>query len=280
MGLIKESIRKASAITRAEALTPSNHQQQQNQDRVIFSTTYNPMLPNIKDKLNALEPILQASERCREVFTQPPIIAYRRNRSLNDILVSRRLPPDTQVADNTNITIDKSSNICEICNRSFASGKGKMGHITLTHKKKAIEHQQKSQQKPGFHKCNNKQCKLCHLDKKGTFASMINITSTGQVFKIKQHMTCKSHNVIYCVTCTKCMGQYIGETEQELHRRSSSHVSEIRHNKPGLPYVSHFQGCGIEHYSITGVEKLRNNDIRIRKQRELYYKKLFKVSIK
>ena len=82
MGLIKDSIRKAAAVTRAEALTPSTHQQQQNQDRVIFSTTYNPMLPNIKDKLNALEPILHASERCREVFTQPPIIAYRGNRSL------------------------------------------------------------------------------------------------------------------------------------------------------------------------------------------------------
>ena len=46
MGLIKGSIRKAAAVTRAEALTPSTHQQQQNQDRVIFSTIYNPMLPN------------------------------------------------------------------------------------------------------------------------------------------------------------------------------------------------------------------------------------------
>ena len=93
-------------------------------------------------------------------------------------------------------------------------------------------------------------------------------------------MTCKSSNVIYCVTCKKCNGQYIGETEQELHCRSSSHLSEIRHNRPGLPYVSHFRNCGIEFYSITGVEKIRDNDFRIRKQREIFYKKLFKVSIK
>ena len=280
MGLIKDSIRKATAVTRAEALTPSTHQQQQNQDRVIFSTTYNPMLPNIKDKLNALEPILHASERCREVFTQPPIIAYRRNRSLNDIIVSRRLPPDTPVANNiNNITIDKTSNICEICNRSFASGKGKMGHIALTHRKKSMQ-QQPPKSQPGFHKCNNKNCKLCHLDKKGIFTSSINITETGQVHNIKQHITCKSSNMIYCVTCKKCNGQYIGETEQELHRRSSGHLSEIRLNRPGLPYVSHFRNCGIEFYSITAVEKIRDNDFRIRKQREIFYKKLFKVTIK
>ena len=189
MGLIKDGIRKASGITRAEALTPSH--QQQNQDRVIFSTTYNPMLPNIKERLHALEPILQASERCREVFQQPPIIAYRRNRSLNDIIVSRRLPPDTQVASQVHRIIDKTSNICEICGRSFKSGKGKMGHIALTHNKKKANDQQ--EKKPGFHKCNDKRCNLCNHNSKATFGSTINITATGQVFDIKQFMTCKSH---------------------------------------------------------------------------------------
>ena len=276
MGLIKDGIRKASGIPRAEALRPSHQQQQQ--DRVIFSTTYNPMLPNIKERLNALEPILDASERCRQVFKEPPIIAYRRNRSLNDIIVNRRLPPDTQVASQVNITIDKTSNICEICKRTFASGKGKMSHIALTHRKKANQQQQQKPQ--GFHKCNDKRCHLCHHNINGTFGSTINITSTGQVFNIKQHMTCKSHNIIYCITCTKCKDQYIGETEQELHDRSTSHLCDIRKNKSGLPYVTHFQGCGIEHYSIIGVEQLRREDARVRKQREIYYKNLFQVRIK
>ena len=275
MGLIKDGIRKATAVTREEALTPTT-QPEQKRDRVIFSTTYNPMLPNIKQKLDALEPILQASDRCREVFREPPIIAYRRNRSLNDMIVSRRLPPGTLVTTTHTTTIDKNSNICEICQRSFASGKGKMSHVALTHRKK----QQLQQQLPGFHKCNNKLCKLCSIQQNGTFGANINITSTNQVHTIKQHMTCKSHNIIYCVTCTKCKDQYIGETKQELHRRSSGHLADIRKNAPGLPYVAHFSKCGIEHYSIMGIEQLRKEDTPIRKQREIFYKNVFKVAIR
>ena len=278
MGLIKDGIRKASNITRAEALSPSNNEQETKQDRVIFSTTYNPMLPNMKDKLDELQPILQASDRCKEVFKEPPIIAYRRNRSLNDIIVSRRLPPDTVVADKnqTKITIDKSCKTCEICGRSFANGKGKMVHMTLMHKEKD-DHKDQPPKPPGFHKCNTSRCNLCV---KGVFGTNIRITETNEVFHIKQHITCKSKNLIYCVTCKKCMEQYIGETEQELHSRSVGHLSDIRNDKPGLPYVTHFQKCGIEHYSITGIEKLRNSNRAFRKQRELFYKDYFEVRIK
>jgi hypothetical protein len=93
-------------------------------------------------------------------------------------------------------------------------------------------------------------------------------------------MNCKSSNVIYCVTCKKCRGQYIGETEQEIHARQRGHLADIRSNKSGLPYVEHFRGCGIENYTITGVEKLRNSDPHVRKAREKYYKELFDVQIK
>ena len=112
------------------------------------------------------------------------------------------------------------------------------------------------------------------------FGTNIKITETNEVFHIKQHINCKSRNLIYCVTCKKCMEQYIGETEQELHSRSVGHLSDIRNDKPGLPYVTHFQKCGIEHYSITGIEKLRNSNKGFRKQRELFYKDYFQVRIK
>ena len=129
----------------------------------------------------------------------------------------------------------------------------------------------------GFHPCGDKRCNTCKL---GTFTNNINITQTSNTFNIKQHITCKSANVIYCVMCKKCRAQYIGETEQEIHARQRGHLSDINSNESGLPYVKHFRECGVENYTITGVEKLRDRDPHIRKSREKYFKKLFDVQIK
>ena len=128
----------------------------------------------------------------------------------------------------------------------------------------------------GFHKCGDKRCNTC---RKGTFGEKIHIASTQKDFTIHQSMTCKTSNVIYCITCTKCRAQYIGETGQEIHQRQTGHLNDINHNVAGLPYVRHFNKFGVEHYTITGVEKLRSRDPQIRKTREAFFKKLFKVTI-
>ena len=86
-------------------------------------------------------------------------------------------------------------------------------------------------------------------------------------------------HVIYCITCKKCREQYVGETEQELHCRQRGHLHDINSNKSGLPYVTHFRKCGIENYTITAIEKVRQNNTDIRRAREKYYKQLFDVKI-
>ena len=272
MGLIKDGIRKASLLNRDELLQPTTVREKD--ERIIFSTTYNPMIPDLKEKLYNLQPILHSSPKCRKLFPQPPIIAYRRNRNLNDLLVSRRLPSDTVIypaAASTNI--DKTSNICEECGLSFSTAKGKVIHYTKMHKN--VQNTPPAQ--TGFTRCGDKRCNTCKI---GTFGTTIPITSTNKTFTIKQALTCKSSNIIYCVTCKKCLDQYIGETEQELHQREAGHISDIKNNRTGLPYVMHFQNCGIEHYTVTAVEKVRRNNGEIRKSREKYYKQLFDVKIK
>ena len=273
LGMIKDSIRKATARSRDELLQPKEDQEGIHDGRVIFSTTYNPIVPDLKQKLKEFQPVLQTSERCKEVFTNPPLLAYRRNRNLNDMLVSRRLPNNQQIiSDPENIVYDRNSTSCEQCGRLFDTPRGKLIHISLVHKKKPLIHSTQV----GFHRCGDKRCNTC---RHGKFGTTIDITQTSTTFHIKQHITCKSDNVIYCVTCKKCLAQYIGETEQEIHARQRGHLSDIKSNKD-LPYVRHFRQCGIEHYTITGVEKLRNRDPHVRKARERYYKTLFDVQIK
>ena len=271
LGLIKEGIRKAAAHSREDVLQPKSESTDKD-DRVIFSTTYNPIAPDLKNTLKELHPVLLSSERCKTIFPNPPLVAYRRNRNLNDMLVSRRLPPNNNVITTPVINIDISNSTCEQCGRVFSTPRGKLIHVSLTHKKANTQNTQ-----VGFHPCGDKRCNTCKL---GTFTNNINITQTSNTFNIKQHITCKSANVIYCVMCNKCRAQYIGETEQEIHARQRGHLSDIKSNEPGLPYVKHFRECGVEHYTITWVEKLRDRDPHIRKSREKYFKKLFDVQIK
>ena len=162
--------------------------------------------------------------------------------------------------------------MCEECGRLFKNGKGKMIHYKLCHSQK-----EPTPKEAGFHKCGDKRCNTCKL---GTFGNTIPITSTNKTFVIRNPISCKSANVIYCVTCKRCREQYIGETEQEIHERQRGHLSDISNNEQGLPCVTHFQKCGIEHYTITGVERIRKNCTDTRKGRERYYKKLFDVKIK
>ena len=242
---------------------------------MIFSTTYNPMIPDLRKKIYDLQPILHSSEKCSQLFPHPPIIAYRRNRSLNDLLVSRRLPQDLPIypleTNTSTADIDKNNKVCEECGLTFSSGRGKAIHYTKMHTK------QQTVTPVGFSSCGDTRCNTCKL---GTFTTTIPITATNSTFTIKHKLTCKSSNVIYCVTCKKCKDQYIGETEQELHARQRGHLNDIRSNVSGLPYVEHFKVCGIDNYTITAIEKVRRNDVETRRSREAYYKKLFDVRIK
>ena len=241
---------------------------------MIFATTYNPMIMQLKNKIEDLHPILHSSEKCKKLFPKPPIMAYRRGRNLNDLLVSRRLPQNTDIhglpPPSTNI--DSNNSTCEECGRTFKNGKGKMIHFKLIHSPK-----ESTPTPAGFSKCGDKRCNTCKL---GTFGNKIQITSTNKTFIIRNPITCKTSNVVYCLTCKKCKEQYIGETEQEIHERQRGHLSDINSNKSGLPYVSHFRRCGIENYTITGIEKVRKNCTDTRRGREKSYKKLFEVKIK
>ena len=213
-----------------------------------------------------------SSSNRKRIFPQPPLVAYRRNRNLDDLLVSRRLPSDTQISVSNTTSVDRNSCVCEECNRTFTTARGKMIHYKLMHQKTDIN----ADAGNGFHKCGDKRCMTCA---KGTFGKSINITATKKKFEMTQKITCKTSNVVYCITCTKCRKQYIGETKQEIHQRQTGHLSDIKKKITGLPYVRHFLECGVEHYTITGVEKVRSRDPLIRKSRETFYKNLFKVQI-
>ena len=89
LNFLKTQIRCASDISRNDALKPKPKQQT---DTVPFVITYNPALPNISRIIHKHSNVLYSSGRCKNVFTNLPLVAYRRCKNISDILVRAKLP--------------------------------------------------------------------------------------------------------------------------------------------------------------------------------------------
>ena len=97
------------------ALKPKPKQQT---DTVPFVITYNPALPNISRIIYKHSNVLYSSGRCKNVFTNLPLVAaYRRCKNISDILVRAELPKPT----NTNQSRSPSGSFwcnntsCTVC---------------------------------------------------------------------------------------------------------------------------------------------------------------------
>ena len=78
--------------------------------------------------------------------------------------------------------------------------------------------------KPTPRKCGQKNCATCqHFNTKQYFRS----TVTKRCFRVKGNYSCNSTNIIYLITCKKCMKQYVGLTTKTLRERINHHRSTI-----------------------------------------------------
>ena len=88
--LVREQIMRARKFKRDDLLdrkpreaTGNNH---------IFNITYHPAFARIKDTLSKIHLLLTPNEEHRNVFPAVPIIGFRRDKSLQDMLVRAKLP--------------------------------------------------------------------------------------------------------------------------------------------------------------------------------------------
>ena len=59
--------------------------------RVPFITLFNPSLPHISNIVKKYYHLLLSSDRCKKVFPNLPVVAFRRSPNLHDLLVSAKL---------------------------------------------------------------------------------------------------------------------------------------------------------------------------------------------
>ena len=121
---------------------------------------------------------------------------------------------------------------------------------------------------PGNRPCGIPRCRTCPiLLATDEFSS----STTGEKFKVKTKASCKSSNIIYLIECRRCGQQYVGETEQPLHRRINSHRYDITHRRTDeSPVAQHFNGDAhsLADMAVMVIDQMRSRDPCLRKIRE------------
>jgi len=89
-------------------------------------------------------------------------------------------------------------------------------------------------------------------------------------FTIREHFTCMSENLVYCISCRRCSHLYIGETSRSLRSRFGEHLRSIRKNTPGFPVAQHFNSTchSITDVQVRGMRLCNGTNIQ-RKQQEM-----------
>ena len=91
---------------------------------------------------------------------------------------------------------------------------------------------------PGLKPCNMNICNICpYIDAKSTTTSS---NDNSIKISINCEATCLTKNIVYCITCSYCKQQYIGETGRTLRTRIGEHLRYIANNK-NTTTGQHFQ---------------------------------------
>ena len=118
----------------------------------------------------------------------------------------------------------------------------------------------------GTFPCNHPRCRTCqHV------SPLLTVDGPKCSINIKEHFSCHSSNLIYCISCRKSSALYIGETGRSLRERFREHLRRIEKNSPGFPVVEHFNGLNhsLSNAEIRGVKLCSGNNI-FRKRLEMW----------
>ena len=93
----------------------------------------------------------------------------------------------------------------------------------------------------GFNFCNNPRCRFCPLlNKTGEIKS----THTNEKFNSMKNVSCRSSNLIYCITCTVCYKQYVGQTSNRIRDRFQGHFNDVTRDDKDKAIPLHFNSPG------------------------------------
>ena len=109
--MVRKQILKARAFSRDTLLDKTK--EVRNSDRLVLTLTYHPSIKNFQNVLNEAHILLTPNKEHRKVFgDKPPMIGWRKPRSLKDNLVSAKVKCEPS-SDNKSAPCCRSR--CQIC---------------------------------------------------------------------------------------------------------------------------------------------------------------------
>ena len=87
---VDEAIQRVLKMNREEAL---QYKPKKENNRTISVLTYNPALPSVSKILQKHWRVMTQDPYLKEVFPQPPMVAFRRAKNLKDHLIRAKIPP-------------------------------------------------------------------------------------------------------------------------------------------------------------------------------------------
>ena len=250
--LVQNAALLARRKDRAELL---NHQrpttqETQNSDRIFLITTYHPNDSTLKDIIFKNWKILGSSTTTRHIYEKRLMVGYRRPKNLRDLLVRAKIPfkpQDSVVTQRPDTTTNPTVVREEPTPSTSSSRQTTLDQFLVpgikptpgTHNSNLTSTKRKGTgpKELGFNFCNKNNCNYCKLlNKTGTITCHV----TGLEYTSMSNVSCRSSNLIYCISCRVCGKQYVGQTLRRMRDRLSEHLRDMDKADLSKPLGLHF----------------------------------------
>jgi hypothetical protein len=282
---------KARDLDRSYLLSKNKTPQNKDEDDIFFISTYHPHDQSMRKMLHQNWAFLGKSQTTDFLHKKHLMCGYRRPKNLRDMLMRANIPAkvgDEQADPNHLLlsTIDEAQEEPKIeigtpANsirqksildffKPTTSGAtidnsesdttpividNTLSNTPVTHLKKTPNPGPSKFR--GFNFCNRRDCRYCPLlNKSGKITCLI----TGLEHNCMKNISCRSSNLIYAITCTRCGKQYVGQTMLRLKDRFVHHFRDINISDQEKTVSKHFSQTihdGIKDVSISVLEFIK-----------------------
>ena len=213
---------------------------------VFLITTFHPSDHSVREIAHKNWDILGKNDETNFLFRKKLMVGYRRPKNIRDILVHANIPrilgdeavdpmsesrataAMTLIALNASEPPAQKQTVQKKMTDFFTPGGGQdIPPVQSTSKVENPPGRQGTAPKHrGFSFCKNKAiCKFCpRINTTGKIVSHI----TGKEHECMKNISCRSSNLIYCITCNRCGIQYVGQTLLRLKDRFGGHYTDIK----------------------------------------------------